>query len=406
MSSQAAATSRRGPILRSRTLVPPSGSSSRATVAGNFATSRAPAAHFDGSRGALRPLRPDRAGDLADRACARSRRRRRARSAPAPAPTPAAPDRRRVGLVSQTSSPAAIIDVMPSARAWWMRITSAGVAALHRHQVDPPERALVVEPLLEQAGGFASRPWPSTGSATSTSTTWLAMSNSGSSAQDGLGHRARREDDAAARLRLAMDARSDRFTQISAVSGPPERGPTIRTFRVWPLIASVSRRRICASSNESRSKGGTWNTTRSATRPTATSPSLTYDRPEQRNAVSREMNSELHHAWQRFRDDDEAFVLVITGAGDAVLRRLGPPGRRRAGEARLGRVPDERHEHARRVRLHAQGRRVQAGDRRGQRLGGRRRAGERAARRHPDRRRERGLRRARAALEHRRAATA
>ena len=44
---------------------------------------------------------------------------------------------------------------------------------------------------------------------------------------------------------------------------------------------------------------------------------LTYDRPEQRNAVSREMNAELHHAWQRFRDDPGAFVLVITGRGDA-----------------------------------------------------------------------------------------
>ena len=28
---------------------------------------------------------------------------------------------------------------------------------------------------------------------------------------------------------------------------------------------------------------------------------LTYDRPEQRNAVSRRMNTELHHAWRRFR---------------------------------------------------------------------------------------------------------
>ena len=44
---------------------------------------------------------------------------------------------------------------------------------------------------------------------------------------------------------------------------------------------------------------------------------LTYDRPEQRNAVSRRMNEELHHAWRRFRDDPDAFVLVITGAGDA-----------------------------------------------------------------------------------------
>src|ERR687892_871835 len=44
---------------------------------------------------------------------------------------------------------------------------------------------------------------------------------------------------------------------------------------------------------------------------------LTYNRPEQHNAVNRTMNRELHHAWQRFRDEDEAFVLVITGAGDA-----------------------------------------------------------------------------------------
>ena len=44
---------------------------------------------------------------------------------------------------------------------------------------------------------------------------------------------------------------------------------------------------------------------------------LTYDRPEQRNAVSRRMNEELHHAWRRFRDDDDAFVLVITGRGEA-----------------------------------------------------------------------------------------
>jgi enoyl-CoA hydratase len=44
---------------------------------------------------------------------------------------------------------------------------------------------------------------------------------------------------------------------------------------------------------------------------------LTYDRPDQRNAVSRQMNRELHNAWQRFRDDPDAFVLVITGEGDA-----------------------------------------------------------------------------------------
>jgi enoyl-CoA hydratase len=46
---------------------------------------------------------------------------------------------------------------------------------------------------------------------------------------------------------------------------------------------------------------------------------LTYNRPDQHNAVSRTMNAELHHAWQRFRDDDDAFVLVITGAGETTF---------------------------------------------------------------------------------------
>jgi enoyl-CoA hydratase len=46
---------------------------------------------------------------------------------------------------------------------------------------------------------------------------------------------------------------------------------------------------------------------------------LTYNRPDQHNAVNRTMNTELHHAWQSFRDDDAAFVLVITGAGDTTF---------------------------------------------------------------------------------------
>src|SRR5271166_4886801 len=46
---------------------------------------------------------------------------------------------------------------------------------------------------------------------------------------------------------------------------------------------------------------------------------LTYNRPDQHNAVDRTMNAELHHAWKRFRDDDDAFVLVITGAGETTF---------------------------------------------------------------------------------------
>jgi enoyl-CoA hydratase len=46
---------------------------------------------------------------------------------------------------------------------------------------------------------------------------------------------------------------------------------------------------------------------------------LTYNRPDQHNAVNRRMNEELHDAWIRFRDDDDAFVLVITGAGETTF---------------------------------------------------------------------------------------
>ena len=46
---------------------------------------------------------------------------------------------------------------------------------------------------------------------------------------------------------------------------------------------------------------------------------LVYNRPAQHNAIRREMARELHHAWRRFRDDDDAFVLVITGAGETTF---------------------------------------------------------------------------------------
>jgi enoyl-CoA hydratase len=46
---------------------------------------------------------------------------------------------------------------------------------------------------------------------------------------------------------------------------------------------------------------------------------LVLNRPQQHNAINRSTSTELHHAWQRFRDDDEAFVLVLTGAGDTTF---------------------------------------------------------------------------------------
>jgi enoyl-CoA hydratase len=46
---------------------------------------------------------------------------------------------------------------------------------------------------------------------------------------------------------------------------------------------------------------------------------ITYNRPDQHNAINRQMNSELQESFQRFRDDDSAFVLVITGAGETTF---------------------------------------------------------------------------------------
>lgn len=43
---------------------------------------------------------------------------------------------------------------------------------------------------------------------------------------------------------------------------------------------------------------------------------ITLNRPERRNCISHEMNLELQDAFKSFRDDKEALVAIITGAGD------------------------------------------------------------------------------------------
>jgi enoyl-CoA hydratase len=43
---------------------------------------------------------------------------------------------------------------------------------------------------------------------------------------------------------------------------------------------------------------------------------ITLNRPEKHNCIDRATNHELQHAWKRFRDDDEAFVAILTGAGE------------------------------------------------------------------------------------------
>jgi E-phenylitaconyl-CoA hydratase len=44
---------------------------------------------------------------------------------------------------------------------------------------------------------------------------------------------------------------------------------------------------------------------------------ITYNRPERMNAINGQMRNELNAAWLRFRDDADAWVAILTGAGRA-----------------------------------------------------------------------------------------
>src|SRR6266852_8753881 len=43
---------------------------------------------------------------------------------------------------------------------------------------------------------------------------------------------------------------------------------------------------------------------------------ITMNRPEAMNAIDPETHQALVAAWTRFRDDDSAWVAILTGAGD------------------------------------------------------------------------------------------
>jgi enoyl-CoA hydratase/carnithine racemase len=44
---------------------------------------------------------------------------------------------------------------------------------------------------------------------------------------------------------------------------------------------------------------------------------ITYNRPEALNAINQELRDDLNAAWVKFRDDEEAWVGIVTGAGRA-----------------------------------------------------------------------------------------
>jgi enoyl-CoA hydratase/carnithine racemase len=44
---------------------------------------------------------------------------------------------------------------------------------------------------------------------------------------------------------------------------------------------------------------------------------ITYNRPDVRNAINGALRDDLNAAWDRFRADDDAWVAILTGAGDS-----------------------------------------------------------------------------------------
>jgi enoyl-CoA hydratase len=62
---------------------------------------------------------------------------------------------------------------------------------------------------------------------------------------------------------------------------------------------------------------------------------ITIDRPEVRNCIGPQTHQELKAAWQRFLDEDDAYVGVLTGAGDQAFCAGGDLVAARTGEVTL-----------------------------------------------------------------------
>jgi enoyl-CoA hydratase/carnithine racemase len=44
---------------------------------------------------------------------------------------------------------------------------------------------------------------------------------------------------------------------------------------------------------------------------------ITMNRPDKKNAINGQMREELRQCWAKYRDDDDAWVAILTGAGEA-----------------------------------------------------------------------------------------
>ena len=74
---------------------------------------------------------------------------------------------------------------------------------------------------------------------------------------------------------------------------------------------------------------------------------ITIDRPERMNAIGPQTHRDLVDAWERFRDDDDAYVAVLTGAGDKAFSAGGDLKSAMDGEPVVAIDPEERAAHAR-----------------------------------------------------------
>ncbi|WP_101952346.1 enoyl-CoA hydratase/isomerase family protein [Mycobacterium sp. 3519A] len=68
---------------------------------------------------------------------------------------------------------------------------------------------------------------------------------------------------------------------------------------------------------------------------------ITINRPERMNAIGPQTHSELVDAWGRFRDDDDALVGVLTGAGERAFSAGGDLKAARAGELDVDASPGD-----------------------------------------------------------------
>ena len=96
---------------------------------------------------------------------------------------------------------------------------------------------------------------------------------------------------------------------------------------------------------------------------------IRLNRPEKKNSISRDLYWALDEAWQKAKDDDDVWSIILTGTADCLLRR-----RRSKRKSRLRQRRDDRPAlRAAAVFEHAHAADAQADHRRDQRLCRRRR---------------------------------